>query len=73
MHFRSTCIFDENFGDHGLGRNRFIIGNTLTATVVDYEMSDYGEREHDEIEEDEENEMNGNNEVDDRPDPQSRN
>jgi hypothetical protein len=64
--------FDENFGVHGLGRNRFIVGNTLTATVVDFEMSDYGEREHDVIEEDEENEMNENNEVDDRSDPQSR-
>jgi len=85
--------FDEHFGIYGLRRYIFIIGNTLTATVVDYEVSDYGEREHDdedneddddnddeeeeeeddeEEEEDDENEINENNEVNVRPDPQSR-
>ena len=39
--------FDEHFGTNGLRNNIFIIENTLTATVVEYEMSDYGEREHD--------------------------
>jgi hypothetical protein len=39
--------FDEHFGTNGLRNEIFIIENTLTATVVEYEMSDYGEREHD--------------------------
>ena len=85
--------FDEHFGTNGLRNEIFIIGNTLTATVVDYEVSDYGEREHDdedddnddddddeeeeeeddeEEEEDDENEIEENNEVNYRPDPQSR-
>jgi hypothetical protein len=74
--------FDENFGIHGLGRNTFIIGSTLTATVVDYDVFDYGEREHEEFDDDyedgeedddyEDGEEDGNNEDDDRPDPQSR-
>jgi hypothetical protein len=65
--------FDENFGVNGLARNRFIIGRTLTATVVNYEVSDYGEREQDESDDDyEDDEEDENNEDDGRPDPQSR-
>ena len=65
--------FDENFGDHGLGRYSFIIGSTLTATVIEYEVSDYGEREHDELEENyDDGAEDENNEGNDRPDPQSR-
>jgi hypothetical protein len=69
--------FDEHFGINGLRRNRFIIGNTLTATVVDYEVFDYGEREHDEVDDyweddEDEDEANEINEDNYRPDPQSR-
>ena len=39
--------FDEHFGTNGLRNEIFTIEDTLTATVVEYEMSDYGEKEHD--------------------------
>ena len=54
--------FDEHFDENGLRRETFVV-ETLTATVVDYEMWDYGEREHDDDDDDED---------DYRPDPQSR-
>lgn len=57
--------FDEHFGTNGLRNEIFIIEETLTATVVEYEMSDYGEREHDDDDDDDDDEDDKNNDNDD--------
>ena len=59
--------FDEHLDENGLRRETFVI-ETLTATVVDYEMWDYGEREHDDDDNDDDDIEDDNY----RPDPQSR-
>ena len=73
---------NQNFGAHGLGRSIFYVGNSLTVTVLSYRVSDYGEREDETIEGDEEGEEEDNagddaeEEEEDydygRPDPQCR-
>lgn len=59
--------FDEYFGTNGLRNEIFTIEDILTATVVEYEMSDYGEREHDDDigDDDDDDEDDKNNDNDD--------
>ena len=59
--------FDEHFDENGLRRDTFVI-ETLTATVVDYEMWDYGEREHDDDDEDIGDDDDVNDEADNNDD-----
>jgi hypothetical protein len=63
---------DENFDEvDGIVRNIFSVGDILTVYIVDYEVWDFGEREHDEDDDysDDEDEYEAN---ENRPDPQSR-
>jgi len=64
--------FDENFDEvDGLRRTIFNIGDILTAYIVDYEVWDFGERDHDEDDDNSDNEDEYEENVN-RPDPQSR-
>jgi len=54
--------FNRNLGNHGLEQRIFVINNEVTIGIVRYDIDGYGERAHDEDEE----------EVNYIPDPQSR-